>query len=42
MNSILFTLSGAPGSVTPIRVADGTEGKPITVGRFPLGIAIDR
>ena len=33
VSSILFSLSGAPGSVTPIRVADGTAGQPITVGR---------
>jgi len=30
-----------PGSVTPIRVATGTPGKPVTVGIAPLGIAID-
>lgn len=31
---------GDYGSVTPIRVATNTAGKPIKAGRFPQGIAI--
>jgi DNA-binding beta-propeller fold protein YncE len=32
---------GASGSVIPIRVVGNSPGKPVKVGRFPFGIAID-
>ena len=32
---------GASGSVIPIRVVSNRPGKPVKVGRFPFGIAID-
>ena len=35
-----YVASGASYTVTPIRAADGTAGKPIKVGLFPDAIAI--